>query len=452
MPRSLNNLKFTKMIRVFSVAVFMFAQCVFAQVNVDGIIAVVGNNIVLKSDVEQQILQYQAQGLEVDSSMRTQVFEELLFQKLMLHKAEIDSVEVTENEVSNEVESRVNTFVTQLGSEEQLEAYFGKKIYEIRTEMFEPIRESLIIKRVRYGITSSVDVTPGQVRDYFTSFDKDVLPEINETVEVAQLLKLPPANESAIRETNSKLNKLKERVLKGESFATLAILYSEDPGSSRNGGLYTGIRRGMFVKEFEAVMFSLEDNEVSEVFETDYGYHIAQMVERRTDEVDIRHILMSPKISPIDLNDAKDLLFSVRDSILDGNLTFETATAQHSDDKNTKYNGGKLINNNTGATTFELHELENAIKIAVEDLEVGAISEPAYVKMEDGKEAYRVFKLLRRTPAHQVNFKDDYKMIRDMALEQKKEEAVEKWIENTLLKSYVYIADSYQSESFQYQW
>ena len=136
MPRSLNNLKFTKMIRVFSVAVFMFAQCVFAQVNVDGIIAVVGNNIVLKSDVEQQILQYQAQGLEVDSSMRTQVFEELLFQKLMLHKAEIDSVEVTENEVSNEVESRVNTFVTQLGSEEQLEAYFGKKIYEIRTEMF----------------------------------------------------------------------------------------------------------------------------------------------------------------------------------------------------------------------------------------------------------------------------------------------------------------------------
>jgi len=452
MPKDLNNLKFTKMIRIFSVVFFLFTQWSFAQVNVDGIVAVVGNNIVLKSDLEQQILQYQAQGLEVDSSMRTQVFEDLLFQKLMLHKAEVDSVEVTENEVNNEVESRINTFITQLGGEDQLEEYFDKKIYEIRKEMFEPIRESLIIKRVRYDITSSVDVSPAQVKDHFSKFDTEVLPEINERVEVAQLFKLPPANESAIRETNSKLNKLKQRVLKGESFATLAILYSEDPGSSRNGGLYTAIRRGMFVKEFEAVMFSLEDDEVSEVFETEYGYHIAQMVERRSDEVDIRHILMSPKISPIDLNDAKDLLALVRDSILDGDLTFETATSQHSDDKNSKFNGGKLINNNSGTTSFEPHELENAIKIAVKDLEVGEISEPAYVKMEDGKEAYRMFKLLSRTPAHQANFKDDYKMIRDMALEQKKEETIEQWIEATLLKTYVYIADSYKSQSFQYHW
>lgn len=427
-------------------------QAAFSQVNVDGVIAVVGNNIVLKSDLEQQILQYQAQGLEVDSSMRTQVFEDLLFQKLMLHKAELDSVEVTEQEVGAEVESRINTFTSQLGGINQLEEYFDKKIYEIKDEMKEPIRESLIIKRVRYGITSNVDVTPAAVKIYHAKFDKEALPEINESIEVAQILKLPPANESAIRETNSKLNKLKQRVLKGESFATLAILYSEDPGSSRNGGLYTGIRRGMFVKEFEAVMFSLEDDEISEVFETEYGFHIAQMVERRADEVDIRHILMSPKISPIDLNDAKDLLVAVRDSILDGNLTFTNASMYHSDDDMTKFNGGKLINMNSGSSTFELHELENAIKITVDELNVDEISSPAYVKMEDGKEAYRIFKLLSRTPTHQANFKDDYKLIRDMALEQKREQAITHWVENALLKTYVYIADSYQSSSFQYGW
>lgn len=446
------NLKFTKMTRVLSIAFFLFVQGVFAQVNVDGVIAVVGSNIVLKSDLEQQILQYKAQGLEIDSTMRAQVFEDLLFQKLMLHKAELDSVEVTESDVNAELESRINTFTSQLGGEDQLEEYFDKKIYEIREEMKEPIKESLIIKRVRYGITSSVDVTPGGVKEYYARFDKESLPEINENIELAQILKLPPANESAIKETNSKLNKLKQRVLKGESFATLAILYSEDPGSSRNGGLYTGIKRGMFVKEFEAVMFSLEEDEISEVFETEYGYHIAQMVERRSDEIDVRHILMSPKISPIDLNDAKDLLVAVRDSILDGDLTFLKAASHHSDDEMTKFNGGKLINMNSGTSKFELNELENAIKNTVEDLELAEISEPAYVKMEDGKEAYRIFKLLSRTTPHQANFTDDYKLIRDMALEQKKEKALADWVESALLKTYVYIADSYQSSSFQYGW
>lgn len=452
MQRHRNNLKSTEMTRLFSILFLFLTQGLLAQVNVEGIIAVVGNNIILKSDVEQQVLQYQAQGLEVDSTMRTQVFEDLLFQKLMLHKAEIDSVEVTENEVNNEVESRLNNFILQLGGEEQLEQYFDKKVYKIKEEMFDPIKESLLIKRVRYGITSSVDVTPAEVETHFNTYDSNALPEINETVQVAQILKLPPANEFAIQETNSKLNKLKQRVVKGENFATLAILYSEDPGSSRNGGLYTGIRRGMFVKEFEAVMFSLEDGEISEVFQTEYGYHIVQMVERRTDEVDIRHILMSPKISPIDLNNAKELLTVVRDSVLDGDLTFDKAVMNHSNDDATKYNGGKLINPNTGTSSFELLELQSAVKMATDELEVGEISEPAYVKLEDGKEAYRVFKLLRRTSAHKANFKDDYKMIRDLALESKKEETIVKWVESTLSKTYVYIADSYQSPAFQYQW
>ena len=234
--------------RIFVIVFLMMTQVLSAQVTVEGIVAVVGNNIILQSDIEQQILQYQAQGLEVDSVVRTQVFEDLLFQKLMLHKAELDSIEVTENEVINEIDSRLNNFIMQLGSEEQLEQYFDKKVYEIKEEMYEPVEQSLIIKRVRYDITSSVDVTPAEVKVHFVTFDVDSLPQINETVEVAQILKLPPPSVAAIKEVNNKLEKLKERILKGESFATMAILYSEDPGSSRNGGLYNGIKRGMFVK------------------------------------------------------------------------------------------------------------------------------------------------------------------------------------------------------------
>ena len=391
--------------RIFCVVFLFINHLLFAQVTVEDIVAVVGDNIILKSDFEQQILQYQAQGLEVDSLMRIQVLEDLLFQKLMLHKAEIDSIEVTENDVFNEIDSRLNTFISQLGSEDQLEEYFDKKIYEIKEEMYEPIENSLIIQRVRFEITSSVDVTPKEVKNYFLNFDSDSLPIVNETIEVAHILKYPPASESAIKETENKLEKLKERVLKGESFATLAILYSEDPGSSRNGGLYNAIKRGMFVKEFEAVMFSLQDGEISDVFETEYGYHIVMMEEHGGDEVDIRHILMSPKISAIDLNIAKDILISARDSILDEKLTFEDASIRYSDDEMTKFNGGKLINMNNGTSKFELHELESAIKLAVEQLEVNEISEPSYVKLDNGKEAYRLFKLLSKAEAHKVNLK-----------------------------------------------
>ena len=452
MPSNQINLKYINVKKLFFIIFLFTNHLLFAQVTIEKIVAIVGNNIILKSDLEQQILQYQAQGLEVDSLMRLQVLEDLLFQKLMLHKAKIDSIEVTENDVFNEIDSRLNTFITQLGSEDQLEKYFDKKIYEIKEEMYEPIENSLIIQKVRFEISSSVDVTPKEVKNYFKNLDFDSLPMVNETFEVAHILKYPPASASAIKETENKLEKLKERVLKGESFATLAILYSEDPGSSRNGGLYNSIKRGMFVKEFEAVMFSLQDGEISDVFETEYGYHIVIMEEHRGDEVDIRHILMSPKISAIDLNNAKDILISTRDSILDENLTFEDATIRYSDDEMTKFNGGKLINLNNGTSKFELHELESSIKLAVEQLEVNEISEPNYVKQDNGKEAFRLFKLLSKTEAHMVNFKDDYKLIRDMALEQKKDEAISEWINTSLKKTYVRINEEYESLDFKYNW
>lgn len=446
------NLKFIDMINKLWFILIMCRSLTFAQVTVEEISAVVGKNIILKSDIQQQILQYQAQGLEFDSTIYVQVFEDLLFQKLMLHQAELDSIEVTELEVLNEIDSRLSNFITQLGSEDQLEAYFDKKIYEIKEEMYDPIEESIIIQKVRYEISSSVTITPGEVKDYFNLIDVHTIPDINETVEVSQILKLPPPSIESVKETKSKLDKLKNRVLKGESFATLAILYSEDPGSSRNGGLYSGIKRGMFVKEFENVMYSLEEKEISDVFKTEYGYHIVQMEERRGVEVDLRHILMSPKISNYDLNISKEALMGIRDSILDGDLTFESACLYHSDDIDTKYNGGKLINPNTGTSIFELHELPNSIKISIESMNIGDISSANYVKSEDGKESYTIYKLLSRKEAHEANLSDDYKKIRDLALEFKKDKSITEWINSSLLKTYVRISDQHQSLAFQYNW
>lgn len=446
------NLRFIKPFKLTTIFVFLFTSILSAQVVIDGIAGIVGNNIVLNSDIEQQLLQYQAQGLEIDSALRVQVLEDLLFQKLMLHQALLDSVVVTENEVLNEVDSRIDNFIAQLGGEDQLESYFDKKIYEIKEEMFEPIESSLLIQRVRYGITSSVTITPSEIRSFFGTFSSDSLPIVNEEVEVAQILKLPPASSAAVSETKKKLEKLKSRIAKGESFGTLAILYSEDPGSSRNGGLYTSIKRGMFVKEFEAVMFSLEVGEVSDVFKTEYGYHIMVLEERREDEVDVRHLLMSPKISPLDLNNAKDLLQDVRDSILNGDLLFTKAALRYSDDKSTKFNGGKLINPSTGDTKFELAQLEQGINVAIENLDVNEITEPLFVKMEDGKEAYRMFVLLNRKQQHQVNLVDDYKRIRDLALESKKDKSIEEWISKSLEQTYVSVHKSYQSDMFQYNW
>ena len=452
MPKNQMNLRFIKPFKLTTIFVFLFTSILSAQVVIDGIAGIVGNNIVLNSDIEQQLLQYQAQGLEIDSALRVQVLEDLLFQKLMLHQALLDSVVVTENEVLNEVDSRIDNFIAQLGGEDQLESYFDKKIYEIKEEMFEPIESSLLIQRVRYGITSSVTITPSEIRSFFGTFSSDSLPIVNEEVEVAQILKLPPASSSAVSETKKKLEKLKSRIAKGESFGTLAILYSEDPGSSRNGGLYTSIKRGMFVKEFEAVMFSLEVGEVSDVFKTEYGYHIMVLEERREDEVDVRHLLMSPKISPLDLNNAKDLLQDVRDSILNGDLLFTKAALRYSDDNSTKFNGGKLINPTTGDTKFELAQLEQGINVAIENLDVNEITEPIFVKMEDGKEAYRMFVLLNRKQQHQVNLVDDYKRIRDLALESKKDKSIEEWISKSLEQTYVSVHKSYQSDLFQYNW
>jgi peptidyl-prolyl cis-trans isomerase SurA len=419
---------------------------------IDEVIAVVGRNAIFRSDFDQQILQFQTQGLEVDEKMKTQILEDILLQKLLIHKADVDSIEVSEYEIDGEVESRLNYFRQQVGSDEALEAYFKKSIAEIKEEMKAPLEEQIKSQRARWAVMEGVAITPAEINRFFYSIPKDSLPMVNDQIQIGQILRFPPPNKEAVDATKQKLLDLKERVQNGESFETLAILYSEDPGSSRNGGLYEGITRGMFVKEFESVMYSLKVNEISDVFKTEYGYHIVQLMARNGETVDVRHILISPKIGADELVETRGFLDSLRNMILDEDLTFDAAAKKFSDDKDTKNNGGLLINKQLGNTYFELEKMDRTLSTAIEGLAVDEISEPLYVKTQDGKEAYRLLYIKDKRDKHLANLKDDYQRVQAMALRDKETKVMDDWASDMIKRTYVHINDEFLQMKFKNNW
>ncbi|MDZ7846801.1 MAG: peptidylprolyl isomerase [Owenweeksia sp.] len=313
---------------------------------------------------------------EGDAS-RCQIFEDKLFEKLLLHQAGIDSVTVSDEEVSLTIDRRIGVFVQQIGSRQKLEQYYGKTIIEIKSEMEPFVKDQMIAQRMLQQVTADVETTPSEVRNFFNSMPEDSLPLINAQVEYAQIVKYPKPSEAAIQEAKDRLNDLKTRVIEeGSSFSTMAVLYSEDPGSSRNGGKYEGIQRGQFVKEFEAVAFNLKEGEISDPFKSEYGYHIVQLLKRRGEELDLRHILIKPKISAENLDQTKTELDSIRQLILRGEATFEEMAEKFSDDEQSRLNAGLVMNPNTGDSRWETGQLDKSIFYTLEGMEEGEISEP----------------------------------------------------------------------------
>ncbi len=419
---------------------------------IDEVIAVVGKNAIFLSDFEQQLVQYETQGIDVTPKLKSKVLEELLVQQLLVHKADIDSIVIDEFEIDSEVENRLKYFEKQIGGRDQLEAYFKKSVAEIKDEMRGPLEDQMKSQRAKWAVMEGISITPAEINRYFYGITKDSLPVINDQVEIGQILRFPPANITAVTETKRKLKDLKERVLSGESFETLAILYSEDPGSSRNGGLYESVKRGMFVKEFEAVMFSLKVNEISDVFKTEYGYHIVQLVARNGEQVDLRHILISPKIGQDDLLETRDFLDSLKTIIEEEDITFKEAAIKFSDDVKTKNNGGILINDQVGSTFFELEKMDRTLSTAIEGLEMDDISTPMYVKMDDGKEAYRILYIKNRKEKHIANLKDDYQRIQGMALSDKQSSIMKNWANRMISETYIMISGDYSALKFNYNW
>ena len=308
---------------------------------VDGVVAIVGSKMILKSDIEKQYLEYRMQGniQGTSTSVKCLIMENMLFQKLLLNQAEVDSIKVTDAMVENELDRRMRYFISQAGSPEKLEDYFQKTIVEIKNDMRDVIRENLLIREVQGKITKDMTITPSEVKAYFRKLPKDSIPEISSEIEIGIIVRQPSISEIEKQEVKDKLTNLKERVKKGDDFATLAILYSEDPGSSKKGGELGMFKRGDMRPEFEAAAFKLKPGEVSDIVETEDGFHIIQMIERRGEYVNVRHILLQPKVSALNLSKSKIFLDSISELIIQKKLTFADAVIRFSDDPS-KNNGG----------------------------------------------------------------------------------------------------------------
>ncbi len=421
---------------------------------IDQVVAVVGKNAILASDIETQYFQYKMQGNlpASGSSLKCQILENLLFQKLLLAQAEIDSVEVTEARVEAEINRRLRHFISQFGSQEKLEEFYDKSIIEIKEEFREIVKDQMLVESVRQQIAQETGITPSEVKSFFRKIPKDSIPLINSEVEISQIVIEPPMSLEEKLKVKERLEGFKTRILDGENFSTLAILYSDDPGSAKKGGELGMFGRGEMYTEFEAVAFSLQDgDELSEIFETDAGFHLVQLIERRGEYVNVRHILLQPKVSPYDLQKAQIKLDSIAALIKNDSISFEDAVKKYSDDPG-KINGGIMVNQITGTSKFEEDQLDPQVLFVINNLKIGEISNPVPMKTFDGKDAYRLLRLDKRTLPHRANLSEDYDRIQNWALEDKKMDIINEWVKNKIRKSYVRINDKYKDCDFQYGW
>ena len=436
--------------------IFLLLICVsfsFAQRQViDKVIGIVGKYPILLSDLQNSMIEREKQ--EANFS-KCKAFEMLVFQKLLVAQADRDSVTVTDAEVDHELDQRMNYYVQQFGSVEKLEEFYGKRTNVIKDELRGDIQQQLIAQKMQGKITGDVKLTPAEVRQFYNSIPQDSLPLINSEVELQQIVKKPTFSAEAKLAAKQQLEEYRARVVKGEKMSTLARLYSEDPGSAKEGGFYANVARGVMDPAFESAAFRLKQGELSEVFETSYGYHFIELVQRKGELLDLRHILIVPKMSNADFYLSKLLLDSIYSIIKEGQMTFEEAAKKFSDDNDTKQNGGLMINRNTASTKFENEDLSQTdpnLVVTLNSMQIGDISKPMqYTSPTDGKPGFRLLKLKNRIDPHKTNLKDDYQKLALLANSNYSKKQVKEWIKKRSKITYIKLDPEY-SCAFENQW
>ena len=431
--------------KILIIACVLTINPIFAQQNgkvLDQVIAVVGQEMIMLSDLENTFIQYRA---SLPNITKCEVLDDLLFQKLLITQAALDSIEVNEAHVEMELDNRIRYFIGTMGSKEKLESQYGKKVEEIKDEFRDAIRDQMIVETVRGNITANTKITPTEVREYFNSIPKSEIPDIPAEYEVSQIVKKPAISAAELEVAYNKIAEIRERVMKGEDFATLAILYSEDPGSASQGGSIGTVGRGETHPDFEAAAFSLIAGEVSNIVKTTFGYHIIKSISRKGDYIDVQHILIVPKASPYDLHRSSQFLDSVYNVIKNDTMSFESAAKKFSDSPG-KVNGGMLINPYTGNTWFDATQLGNydpQVFFIVDKLQVGEISRPTKLKDDDDTETYQILYLKSRTMPHKANMRDDYNKIQNWAEQEKNTHTIAKWVKTRAAKTYIFIKEDY---------
>jgi len=422
---------------------------------IDGIVAQIGDNIILKSDIETQIVQAQQAKIEITDDFHCRILEELMVQHLLVNQAKLDSVEVTDQQVDVEMENRIRTIEEQIGGREKMEAFYGKTILQIKAEFREPIRQRMIAQEMERKITEDITVTPQEVKDFFHSIAPDSIPFINTQMTFQQIVLYPDITKEDKIKARTDLQQILDDARSGKNFASLARSNSDDLGSASKGGVIEA-RRGMMVAPFEAAVFNLKEGEISEIFESEYGFHIVKLIERRGDNYKCAHILKIPKYTEKALEMAALKMDTCYRELKSNEITWNEAVLKYSNDETTRLNKGMITNPYTGDQRWEasaLNEIDNQIYLLTDKLEPGDITQPnLYVDLMTRKEGVRIIRLTERTTPHKANLKQDYPLIQNATESTKRQKIIDQWMIKKIKLAYIKIADEYKNCPFNHPW
>jgi len=429
-----------KIILIFLLSISF--QLSYGQEIIDQVIAIVGEKPILYSEIQGQKLQIIQQGMEIEEDMDCYLMDEFMIQKLLIHQAEIDSIEVTEDMVKVELNQRIQYFSAQVGGTEALEEFYGKSIEEIKEEFFEQIEDKMKAQKMQQEITGNVVASPNEVQKFFNNIPIDSIPYINSKVKISQLVMAPKINYTQKTSTKKKLQNIKRRILSNEiSFSVAAEFYSDDPGSKSNGGNFGWVNRGDFVPEFDAIAYSIPLNTISDIFESPFGFHILKIEKRRGEQYYGSHILIKNEISENILSDLKIKCDSILTELKNERTTWKNAIFQNSTNPS---DGGIIYNQASGDMYWDMKNLEKSLFVGIKNLEIGQYSVPLYYEDEKGNIGYRILKLLDQTKPHLANLNDDYGFIQKYAVNQKQINEMDKWVTKTAKNTYIKIEELYR--------
>lgn len=440
----------------FLTILFLTALSVFAQPKkqkVDGVIAVVGDFVVLDSDIDLELITLKSQGVDTKNFTRCELLGKQLEDKLYAHQAIQDSIVVTDAEVNSFLNEQLDAAVEQIGSMEKVVKYYNKKnVEELRTHFFDVVKMNKLTSQMQKKIVDAVEITPEEVRNFFKGIPADEIPTVGAEMEIAQIVIKPVISQEEKNRVIEKLNEIRKDVLSGSSFFSKAVLFSEDPGSSSNGGYYKMNRKTPFVKEFKDIAFSLAEGEISEPFETEFGFHIIYVEKIKGQDVELRHILITPKVSSQAIKDAREKIEQIRTKIINKEITFADAARSSSDEKETRNNGGVLLNPRTMEPKFELTKMDPTLYAQVSNLKDGEVTMPILDEARGSGKFYKIITVNNRTEEHQADFSKDFIKIKELALRDKQIKAIAKWSEEKIKETYIKISDDYKDCKFTNNW
>lgn len=438
--------------------IFALVQVGFSQLNrvpLDGVAAQIGDNIILNSDIEAQVVQARQAEMQITPEFRCNVLEGIMYQQLLVNQAILDSLVVTDQQVDAEMENRIRVIEEQIGGRDKMEKFYGKTISQIKAEFREIIRERMLAQEMERQITQDLTVTPREVKEFFESLPADSIPFINTQMTFQQIVLYPEVTKEDKQNAREELQKILEQARSGKNFSSLARSNSDDLGSASKGGAIEA-RRGMMVAPFEAAVFSLKEGEISEVFESEYGYHIVKLIERKGDNYKCAHILKIPTYTTESLERAAIRMDSCYRELKANEITWDEAVLKYSNDESTRLNRGIIANPYTGDQKWDaaaLSEIDNQIYVLTDKLKPGEITEPnLYVDMMSRKEGVRIVRLTQRTEPHKANLKQDYPLIQSAAENVKRQKMVDEWVTKKIKLAYVKVSENYQGCAFNHEW